>query len=130
MPRKPEVPEPLKAIASWWKIILFIAASMGTLAMGVAAWDVLRPWVIPAELATVAVQSRELHKAQEAQLQLLAARSCETEIKLILSERRGIQRDLIQAEANKNGRAIQILREQLQAVNEALKKANRRCGFG
>ncbi len=136
-----KLPEPIRAVMAWWKPIAFVLTGLAMTAGGVTAWDQLRPYVTVEQGIAQAVQAREmhdaqafeiqgLHKEQEAQLQLLAGRSCEVEIKILLAERRDIQRQLADAEAEGNASWVRTMREQLDEVNEDLASAKRSCGLG
>ena len=122
--------ELLQAIMAWWRPIAFAFAAVAGIAAGITGWDIIRPWVSVDEGVAFAVQAREMHNAQEVKLQQLAGRSCETEIKLLLAERRDIQRQLAAAQENGNASWAQTMREQLSDVNEDLAAAKRSCGLG
>lgn len=128
MPKKS--PEPLKALKEWWKPVAAVFGAIILIAATAKAWDEIKPWVSVDEGVAFAVQARELHEAQEVQLQILAGISCETQIDIIKNERRQIERDKIQAESQNNAAAVRSLKKQLEDVNDKLKKVERRCGLG
>ena len=132
--RRRRMPGPAKALMAWWKPIAAVLVALTLTAGGVTAWDQLRPRILP--FVTVeqgiahAVQAREMHKSQQIQIQQLAGRTCEIDIKILLAERRDIQRQLADAKAEGNTSWVRTMLEQLDEVNEELASAKRSCGLG
>lgn len=128
--RRSRMPRPAKALMAWWRPIAGVLVAITLTAGGVTAWDQLRPYVTVEQGIAHAVQAQIMHKSQEVQIQQLAGRSCETEIKLLLSERRDIQRQLADARSEGNTSWERTMQEQLDEVNEDLAQAKRSCGLG
>ncbi len=122
--------EPLKALAGWWKPVAAVLGAVILIAAGVNAWGELRPYVTIEEGVAFVLEARELHEAQEVQLEILVGISCETQIGIVQNERRQIERDKIEAENANNAAAVRSLNQQLEDVEEKLIKIKRRCGLG
>ncbi len=122
--------EPLKSLAGWWKPVAAVLGAVILIAAGVNAWGELRPYVTIEEGVAFVLEARELHEAQEVQLEILVGISCETQIGIVQNERRQIERDKIEAENANNAAAVRSLNQQLEDVEDKLIKIKRRCGLG
>ncbi len=84
---------------------------VGAVATAVGSYDILRVW-----------PTIEEH-------QKVAGRSCENQRNILDAERRGVVRDLSQAQNEKNVNWATTLQEQLRDIDKRIAIVNIECGF-
>lgn len=108
----------MKKLREFRRTIVIVAAGMTALSAGLVAYDDLRFWA-----------TRSEHVEALSQIDQIALRTCNTELSLLYSERRDIQRQLNEAEQKQNWSWVQTLQEQLTQVERQIRQVRQSCGL-